>query len=300
MSFTIGADPELFVRKDGKPVSAYGLIKGTKAEPFPVPNGAYQVDGMAVEFNVDPTPLMGNNFSTFDSRITDVVSSLRKAVKDVDPRNTLNIIPVQEFSEEYLAAQPIAAKDLGCDPDYNAYTGEVNPRPNGEVLFRTAAGHIHIGWGSDIPVDHPDHIEICRNAVKRLDGYVGLFMTIIDSESRRRELYGKAGAFRPKPYGVEYRTPSNVWLSHVGRRRAIFELCQLAVNSLRSKKTVERIFNLTQDQIREIIDTGDWQRALVAMTYVADNTWGSQKWMTQVRKEGNIRAQYEQKEKADA
>ena len=28
----------------------------------------------------------------------------------------------------------------------------------------------------------------------------------------RKQLYGKAGAYRPKPYGFEYRTLSNFWV----------------------------------------------------------------------------------------
>ena len=51
----VGADPEIFLGDaDGGLVSAYGLIKGDKEHPFPVTNGAVQVDGMAAEFNIDP------------------------------------------------------------------------------------------------------------------------------------------------------------------------------------------------------------------------------------------------------
>jgi hypothetical protein len=36
---------------------------------------------------------------------------------------------------------------------------------------------------------------------------------IWDKDKKRRLLYGKAGCFRPKPYGMEYRTLSNAWLN---------------------------------------------------------------------------------------
>ena len=79
MKFTIGADPELFLHKNGKAVTAHGVVQGTKEHPYPVEYGAYQVDGMAVEFNIDPTPLDGD-FAAFGLKIHNVMSSLENAV----------------------------------------------------------------------------------------------------------------------------------------------------------------------------------------------------------------------------
>ena len=50
---TVGADPELFVKKGRSFQSAYGMIPGTKQKPKKVIKGAVQVDGMALEFNID-------------------------------------------------------------------------------------------------------------------------------------------------------------------------------------------------------------------------------------------------------
>ena len=56
--FTIGADPEMFIRDKytNKYKSAVGLITGTKEEPTPIDKDghAYQVDNVAVEFNIAP------------------------------------------------------------------------------------------------------------------------------------------------------------------------------------------------------------------------------------------------------
>jgi hypothetical protein len=45
-----------------------------------------------------------------------------------------------------------------------------------------------------------------------LDYVIGLPSILIDTDSQRRKLYGKAGSMRHKDYGVEYRTVSNFWL----------------------------------------------------------------------------------------
>ena len=275
MAFTFGCDPEIFLNKNGKAISAYGLIPGDKKNPFKTDGGAVQVDGMATEFNTDP--IDQNDFEGFNINI---IKQIKQIKAMVGSGVSLSIVPVQDFDEKTMAEAPDEAKELGCDPDYNAYTLEPNPRPEGEdVLFRTGAGHIHIGWGADIPVDNEDHIKICADFVKMLDLFVGFFMTYIDREPRRRELYGKAGAFRPKSYGVEYRTPSNVWIKNRNYRYLIHKLTNLAITRHTQGYTPEqyfvgKVFN-PKKSIVDIINTGDYRTAktFLDMVLAYDPTW---------------------------
>lgn len=271
MTFTIGADPELFLKKDGKAISAFGMVEGTKESPFKTDKGAYQVDGMALEFNIDPVST-NYEFEKFNLNIIKTIADMKNRVAkngDGKKRYGFNITATQDFDPEYLANQPKEALELGCDPDYNAYTGEVNPRPDGSVNFRTAAGHIHVGWGSNIPTDNDEHREICNNFVKVLDATVGMFMTYIDRDPRRRELYGKAGALRYKPYGVEYRTPSNVWIINRDRRQCIYSLVNKAIDIMK-RGPFEPIHwtGFTEQQIIDIINDGDHARAKIAVEYM--------------------------------
>lgn len=262
--FTIGCDPEVFVTKRGKPHSAYGILQGTKASPFKTPTGAYQVDGMAAEFNTSPVGLPATNSLRNFEVWNDYINQQIKAIREALPTGcSIRIEPVMEFGKEFLDAQPEAAKELGCDPDFDAYTLRANPKPDGEKTFRTAAGHIHIGWGDDIPVDNKEHIEICAGFVKMLDATVGMLMTYVDREPLRRELYGKAGAFRPKPYGVEYRTPSNVWIANRDLRTAIWLLVNEAIQYQR-RSTDPKAVSLGYDP-QEIINTGDHEKALACL-----------------------------------
>ena len=254
--FTIGCDPEFFlVDKKGNPVSAHDLIKGTKEAPYKCPSGAYQVDGIAAEFNTDPVNL--SDFPAFNANIVRVIKEMANAVKASRDDVGFKVTPVLEFSQEFADSLPDNVKELGCDPDYSAYTLAPNPRPDGDRLFRTGSGHIHFGWGANIPVDNDEHIEICASFVKMLDATVGLLMTYIDRDPRRRDLYGKAGAFRPKPYGVEYRTPSNVWLSNKTYRMAVHRMMQKAVQYMKNGYTVEKVVGLNAEQVQRIIDSGD-------------------------------------------
>ena len=45
--------------------------------------------------------------------------------------------------------------------------------------------------------------------VKYLDMYLGIPSVVLDPDKKRRKLYGKAGAFRLQPWGVEYRVLSS-------------------------------------------------------------------------------------------
>ena len=41
---------------------------------------------------------------------------------------------------------------------------------------------------------------------------IGIYAQMWDGDHKRRQMYGAAGAFRPKTYGMEYRTLSNKWI----------------------------------------------------------------------------------------
>ena len=204
MELLIGADPEIFVKKDGHFHSAHGLVPGTKEKPFAVPNGAVQVDGMALEFNIDP--------SETEDEFAEYISSVMQHLNDMTPGFDLSKGATADFTPEHLAEQPEEALILGCEPDFNAYTGKENAPPNAAATFRTAAGHIHIGWCKDVDPYHPEHIAACELLVKELDLRLALPFATYDKDNRRRELYGAPGAYRPKSYGVEYRVLSNAWL----------------------------------------------------------------------------------------
>jgi hypothetical protein len=251
--FLFGADPELFlVDADGTPVSAAGLIPGTKKEPFKVDKGAVQVDGMAAEFNIDPV----DNFEDFNGNITTVMKQLKAMLpKGID----FLIQPSVRFSQSIMDAQDASAKAMGCDPDFNAWTGEVNPYPDTspDPLLRTASGHVHVGWTDEAVVTDEDHVGLCRDLVKQLDWFLGAWSTRVDTDFTRRQLYGKAGAFRPKPYGVEYRVLSNFWLTSRDRRRLVWNRMQLAIQEMRRYNMPELVKPFENDNVISLINEGN-------------------------------------------
>lgn len=202
----IGADPELFVFRGDTPVSAHDLIPGTKAKPYPAPGGAIQRDGTAAEFNIDPSA----TFEEFNANITTVLYFLQAQLPDDCQLRPQSVVV---WDEDYFATLPYSAKELGCMPDFDAWTGRVNPKPKlkSSPTLRTAAGHLHIGWTKDAELT-VDHLNDCREMMKLMDWHVGTWSCTVDPDKIRRQLYGKAGACRYKSYGAEYRTLSNFWV----------------------------------------------------------------------------------------
>jgi Phage phiEco32-like COOH.NH2 ligase-type 2 len=250
MKILVGCDPEVFVKKNNKFVSGFGLIRGDKKQPFPVKDGAVQVDGMALEFNINPA----ENEDQFVHSVQSVFDQMCKMV----PEYEVVAVPVAHFDADYMKQQPKEALELGCDPDYNAWTGLANERPNGDRPMRTASGHVHIGWTKGKSKDDVQHQYRGALISKQLDFYLGLASLFYDDDKERREMYGKAGACRFKPYGVEYRTLSNAWLRSEDRMRWVYRNAVAGVKAL----IAGDILSETYGDIQEIINTSNKKEAM--------------------------------------
>lgn len=249
MVMLVGCDPEMFLvdRETGTPVPAVGLIPGTKEEPFPVPHGAIQVDGLACEINIDPA----SSFTEFNDNLTSVLATLEGMI----PANlTFSHASTIVFPEEALAKLPEKALVLGCDPDWNAYTLEPNPHPERPVPgFSTAAGHVHFGIGVFEDWKTEQHIAQIARFIKAMDRFVGTRSVAIDPDPQRRNLYGKAGAFRPKKYGGEYRTPSNGWIWTEKGRRTIWDATHKALDFM----AVQNAPDMIDEDVIDAINRSD-------------------------------------------
>jgi hypothetical protein len=194
----IGADPEVFLVDGDRIISAIGRVPGSKEEPHRTKSGWVQPDNVLAEFNIPPAA----------SR-DEFLNSIRAVMDDLQQFGQFVIQASHEYSMAELREYGPAAFTFGCDPDFNAWlNGEPNPRPRPDRVrgLRTAGGHIHVG--AELAVARP------LDVVRGMDILLGLPSVSLEQDTRRRSMYGGAGAFRLKSYGVEYRTLSNFWLKN--------------------------------------------------------------------------------------
>jgi len=102
------------------------------------------------------------------------------------------------------------------------------------------------------------HKENAKAIIRQMDFYLGLPSLLFDSETKRRSLYGKAGAHRVKPYGVEYRVLSNKWLASKELMAWAFRASKKAADDLLDGKVLQNQFG----DIQEIINTSNVEAAL--------------------------------------
>lgn len=257
VEITLGADPELFIRdkKTKEFVSAHDIAPGTKQNPcmlVPHIGGTVQADGTAVEFGIYP-----------DSRPTQVTDRLTAVMAEFERKYLtpqeleLVITPCVVWPEKYFATLPPIATELGCEPDYNAYTGRQNVFPSTKEYptLRTGGGHIHIGWMGTEKVDplDPDHFNDCRILTMNLDIAFDQYGIDKNRSDLRTKLYGTRGSFRPKPYGMEYRVPSNRWLMSESISDRIFIIVERVLryslaHGLREGKSMPNIPRFQEDR----------------------------------------------------
>jgi hypothetical protein len=213
---TVGTDAELFLRdkSTGEIISAEGLIRGSKHRPFKFDKedkyASTQLDNVLAEFTIRPA----RTALEFLRGINKSISYIKKTL----PKNIEPIIQASaNLDDKWLMTEH--AQMFGCEPDFNAYTKSINEKPYCENFnLRSCGGHIHAGYegieqkfkGDIFNYDVDDQR---ASIVKVLDLFISVPLVVMEPDSERKLLYGKAGAFRPKPYGVEYRTPSSWYLS---------------------------------------------------------------------------------------
>lgn len=252
--FTIGTDPELFIRRNGKISSVAGVLGCSKEEKLHLsPNVRLQEDNVLAEFDINPC----EGWEQFNNTVKEGLELTQKLLE----KHGFEIadgVSSHVFSQEELDSFHKSAFVFGCTPDFNALTGRQNASPTSENPgLRTAGGHIHIGYGKATPVTKQNQLA----AGVLCDYYHSLPAMFIDGDERRKELYGKAGAIRFKDYGIEYRSLSNFWVTKEDLRRLIFDQTEKVVKNLVTDKLMELHALLPVQRLQQIINSNDKRTA---------------------------------------
>lgn len=221
--FTIGADPELFLidyKTKRFVIPPETLVTGTKdkkQELCVLEEGTaeFHLDGFALEINTPPVLF---KTAKFPRVINDCIVALKNKVekhnKEFGTTFSLRAVPYAKFDRSVTSDPKIL--EIGCSPAlYSKLNGSIYSVQNyvSDPYRRFAGGHIHIGWGDEKDPTDEFHIYECM-LITRFLGRSVYFSDLSNAERiRRSSLYGISSSFRPTKYGVEWRGPSNFWLS---------------------------------------------------------------------------------------
>jgi hypothetical protein len=212
----IGTDAEYFVSNADGVGSAIGLIGGSKISPKIVPYGNFQEDNVLAEFAIDPV----SSKEEWMSHIRIVSGHLRGLM--TKQHHTLVCKSSHVYDKAQLKSFDPLAMEMGCEADFNVYENKANPKPNARTTLRTAAAHVHFSYV--LPTKQKTD-----SIIKCLDYMLGVWSVIEDTDTLRRELYGKAGACRYKEYGGEYRTLGNFWLTTDAKKEYVYDVTRNCV-----------------------------------------------------------------------
>ena len=256
----MGTDPEMFVKVGNDLLPAFKFLPAKDQSdewlrPDERPYYIYKKmfwDGFQAEWTTTQS-------YTCLSWLVDEVQS---ALKDLDARaKAFN--PLAELSLDNVVRIPAAVLDetpdayvqLGCNPSRNAYKDKAmfagNPR---KLRYRFAGGHMHFDWRGTV--------EESREVVKVMDKVLGVWCVGAAKnfdKPIRRKYYGLAGEYRKPSYGIEYRTPSNFWLSHPITMHAVFELGRAAMTLHKANKSDWWIAD--EDEVQSVINNCDVEGA---------------------------------------
>jgi len=242
---TIGSDPELFlINENGVGIPSEEYFKGSKEDPTDL-KGGYMIlcDNVMVEYNI-PAVKTADDFVNAHKKMFNYIE------KNTPDYIFIDVSPSKFFIKEKLQGEK--AKEFGCEPDFSAWLQEENEKPDPEEGLRSCGGHIHVGY----PNPEMDNSEFY---IRLMDYFLGVPSVLLDEDTKRRTMYGKAGCCRFKPYGFEYRTLSNFWLTDEKTIKWVFnqvhKMFEFANNNLTfdfpDREEIQECINTSNKQLAE-------------------------------------------------
>lgn len=169
--------------------------------------GGFNRDGMAIELNPSPTDQ--------PTTLTENLRILFADAQDILGKKGFHMVPFIGANIFDWGDKKTFMPDVyegGCDPDFNAYTREMNhPGVNyARYPYRFCGGHIHV---SAPFINNFDQACEFIQKLRPLSQFLAQFEDSVWSY-KRREVYGKEGDFRwrEEVQRIEYRTPDSSWI----------------------------------------------------------------------------------------
>lgn len=249
-NITIGTDAEVFLKYGEDIISAIGVIGGSKTHPKSINNNCFiQEDNILAEFNIPPVKTKED--------FVNYINYCKDWIEVNHPDLTLHFSSSEEV--EFFVLSSTKAKEFGCEPDsivdYSDESDNMNideyDKLNQERALksvRTSGFHIHIGY------ENPS-IETNREIVKLFEKYVTMPLVLEDYDPfNRRQMYGKSGSYRNKPYGVECRSLGGYFIKDNSTIEKVWDLTQKVIKkynegervSKKDFKNIKKIINNKQ------------------------------------------------------
>jgi hypothetical protein len=150
---------------------------------------------------------------------------------------------------------------FGCDPDKDAFNVDwlCKILDNSKHPLRYGGGHFHF---SGVPAFEKYPIPAVKLLALTVGNYVNMLSPYLHLEEKRAKYYGKPGKYRIQHYkegdGIEYRTPSNSWLSYtVKQYMGIWEMVEKAIYFLENPTIGKEVLDTYETDTINAITTSD-------------------------------------------
>lgn len=226
-----GTDPEVFVIDDkGQCIPPIALCQDFGLEYVDektiLLGDEWKIieDGAATEINIAPS----DNLDTINDRLYNALQGITSFVEEKFGLKTI-VYPAVPFDvKKYWEGRDESFRDcvrFGCDPDLDIYSGEYSKEIAAEnIPERFGGGHIHMQAPlNDLAFFEDKYFHVAR-LMDIIVGNAGVAIKRpnkdwIRAEKKRLKFYGKPGKIRLQEYpngtkGIEYRTPSNFWITN--------------------------------------------------------------------------------------